>query len=199
MGMTDFVCVGFAVSVAVPGALCALPRAKPSDKGGVCRQKQEDELCFSCDRLNEQIVMTTEGQRNSEVDALLNKVPAIQQYEGDPLCEGKPQSKCPHHASGNGHCGIRHTLRQELLLSPRVTSCGYYYYHGSLTTPTLSESVLWRLIKQPIRISRVQLSSILSMYTHFPGVRIKEHGNLRPLQKRNGRTIYANICGKIDD
>nr|AEL22200.1 carbonic anhydrase [Haliotis tuberculata] len=336
MGMMDIACVVFAVSVAVPGALAALPRAKPSNKGEVCIQKQEEEFCFSYDRQNKQIgpfywfnvrdtrkcffgvnqspiyidpeevknvcyksrlgyrpvgqvsgllendgyypklaggdlskaklngvpgyenvnfelnsihvhigkegqrrgsehvineraydaemhmvhvregssgsgekaglavigifLSTREGQHNSEVDAMLNKVQAIQQYEGDPLCIGEPESECPHHASGNGNCGgLSHTLRPEILLSSHVTRRGYYYYYGSLTTPTLPESVLWQLIKQPIRISRAQLTAIQNMHTHFPGVLIKEHGNLRPLQKLNGRTVYANICGENGD
>ncbi|XP_046355862.2 putative carbonic anhydrase 1 [Haliotis rufescens] len=337
MGMMDIACVVFAVSVAIPGALCGVPHAQPSDDGNVCIQKQEDEFCFSYDRNNEEFgpfswfkvrdtrkcfhgvnqspiyvdtdkvrrscgrtklrycpvgqvtglfendgyhpklaggdigkaklngvpgfenvdfelnsihvhigkegkrrgtehvigrksydaemhivhvregsqgsgekaglaviaifLSTTEGEHNCEVDAMLNKVHRIQEYTGGPLCEGEPDSGCAHHASGDWECGgIRHAIRPELLLSSQVTSCGYYYYYGSLTTPTLSESVLWQLIKKPIRISRAQLKAIKNTHTHFPGVLMKEFGNLRPLQNLNGRTIYANICGdEIDD
>nr|BAH58349.2 carbonic anhydrase [Haliotis gigantea] len=336
MGMMDIACVVFAVFVAVPGALSGLPRAKPSDDGDVCIQKQQNEFCFSYDRKNEEIgpfcwfnvrdtqkcfhgvnqspiyvdtdkvrrfcgrtklrycpvgrvnglfendgyhpklagpdigkaklngvpgfenenfelnsihfhigkegkrrgsehvigrksydaemhmvhvregsegsgekaglaviaifLSTTEGEHNSEVDAMLNKVHLIQNYTGDPLCEGEPESVCAHHTSGNGNCGgIPHTIRPEHLLSSQVTNRGFYYYYGSLTTPTLSESVLWQLIKKPIRISRAQLKAIQNTYTHFPGVLMKKFGNLRPLQNLHGRTIYANICGDEND
>ena len=33
----------------------------------------------------------------------------------------------------------------------------YWYYPGSLTTPPLNESVLWHVMRQPVKVSRKQV------------------------------------------
>ena len=38
----------------------------------------------------------------------------------------------------------------------------YWHYPGYLTTPPLTESVLWHVLKEPIKISRKQVKSFSS-------------------------------------
>jgi carbonic anhydrase len=56
-----------------------------------------------------------------------------------------------------------------------------YRYDGSLTTPPCSEGVKWNVSSQIMRASTAQLDRFTAVYS----------GNNRPVQKRNGRTVYA--------
>jgi len=60
------------------------------------------------------------------------------------------------------------------------TDKSYYRYMGSLTTPPCSEGVHWYVLKQPIQLSKVQISLL-------KGVVSGE--NARPVQARNNRII----------
>lgn len=55
----------------------------------------------------------------------------------------------------------------------------YYQFMGSLTTPPCSEGVLWMVIKQPMKISRVQYKLFSQLYPN----------NARPVQPVNGRPV----------
>ena len=55
----------------------------------------------------------------------------------------------------------------------------YYNYNGSLTTPPCSEIVEWIVLEHPLEASQTQLDL-------FSGLL---HGNYRPVQPLNGRTI----------
>ncbi|GMV27332.1 MAG: hypothetical protein AMXMBFR58_33630 [Phycisphaerae bacterium] len=65
-----------------------------------------------------------------------------------------------------------------LLPSDRRT----YRYEGSLTTPPGTEGVRWNLLVQPVSLSKAQLDAFRRIY----------HGNNRPLQPLNGRSIVQD-------
>ncbi|HEY2257937.1 MAG TPA: carbonic anhydrase family protein, partial [Variovorax sp.] len=56
---------------------------------------------------------------------------------------------------------------------------GYYSYTGSLTTPPCSEGVQWRIMKQPVEVSKVQLAEFKKLYPM----------NARQVQPLNHRQI----------
>ena len=60
------------------------------------------------------------------------------------------------------------------------SSMSFYAYEGSLTTPPCTEGVNFYILKNPVDISKKQVSD-------FPFKR-----NARPVQPLNGRKIYAN-------
>jgi carbonic anhydrase len=55
----------------------------------------------------------------------------------------------------------------------------YYAYMGSLTTPPCSEGVHWQVLKQPVEVSKAQLSAFRKLYRM----------NARPVQPLNGRVV----------
>ncbi|XP_050740226.1 uncharacterized protein LOC127010338 [Eriocheir sinensis] len=70
-------------------------------------------------------------------------------------------------------------------LLPRNTEA-FFRYHGSLTTPTCNEIVVWTVFRDTIRISAKQLAQFRTL--------TDDHGNLlvenfRPLQPLNGREV----------
>ncbi|XP_046555582.1 putative carbonic anhydrase 1 [Haliotis rubra] len=150
---------------------------------------------------------TRYGQHSPQLDDILNRLHGIQNYTGDHVCTESPctrrmksrmmnrmanQRACPHFASGFGNCGgLKVSFNPDQLLPP---SRDFYYYYGSLTTPTLSESVLWQVMMEPLKITRKQLALIRAMETRFPGKYLADNGNLRPTQALGGRRILANCC-----
>ncbi|HHL39116.1 MAG TPA: carbonic anhydrase family protein [Deltaproteobacteria bacterium] len=58
----------------------------------------------------------------------------------------------------------------------------YYHYMGSLTTPPCSEGVSWYVLKEPVEVSRDQVSTFTSL---FPK-------SVRPVQPINEREIKEN-------
>ncbi|XP_064588734.1 carbonic anhydrase 14 isoform X5 [Zonotrichia leucophrys gambelii] len=72
----------------------------------------------------------------------------------------------------------------------------YYRYNGSLTTPPCSQSVLWNLLPQPVRISRAQLEQLQgSLYS------TKEQEEPQPLvnnfrapQELNQRSVLSSFA-----
>lgn len=57
----------------------------------------------------------------------------------------------------------------------------YYAFTGSLTTPPCSEEVTWRVLKQPVELSKAQLAAVKKLYPM----------NARPVQPLNGRVVQA--------
>jgi carbonic anhydrase len=55
----------------------------------------------------------------------------------------------------------------------------YYQFMGSLTTPPCTEGVLWMVLKQPMKISKVQYKLFSQLYPN----------NARPVQPVNGRPV----------
>jgi carbonic anhydrase len=60
-----------------------------------------------------------------------------------------------------------------------------YRYDGSLTTPPCAEGVQWLVMTNPIELSKTQLSTFAAIF----------HGNNRPVQLLNGRTVMTDELG----
>ena len=58
----------------------------------------------------------------------------------------------------------------------------YYRYQGSLTTPPCSEIVTWLVLKQPVEISKLQISRFLEVIGT----------NARPVQALNNRVTFQS-------
>ena len=90
----------------------------------------------------------------------------------------------------------------------------FYSYAGSLTTPSCNEMVTWVVMETPKKISMATLEKFKAataypksfesgsddgmMYTDL----IAKYGNYRPLQDKNGRTVYSTSgtttpCGAV--
>ena len=63
----------------------------------------------------------------------------------------------------------------------------YYYYQGSLTTPTCDEKVQWFVMKEPITVSRSVLRTLRDMRNESGD---KLTFNYRDVQPLNGRTVF---------
>ena len=62
-----------------------------------------------------------------------------------------------------------------------------YRYAGSLTTPPCSEDVRWFVYVEPIELSRDQIKTFQKIF----------HGNNRPTQPLNDRTLQYDVVGEI--
>ena len=71
-----------------------------------------------------------------------------------------------------------------LLPTARTT----YRYDGSLTTPPCSEGVKWFVMTTPIALSPAQIHAFTSLI----------HGNNRPVQPLNGRSVFTDAVGGTD-
>jgi carbonic anhydrase len=58
----------------------------------------------------------------------------------------------------------------------------YYSYQGSFTTPPCTEEVSWMVLATPVELSKVQIEKFQAII----------HGNNRPVQPLNGRTILVS-------
>ncbi|MBD8890516.1 carbonic anhydrase [Roseibium litorale] len=58
----------------------------------------------------------------------------------------------------------------------------FYRYEGSLTTPPCSETVVWTVLKEPIKVSEESIKEFQKLYD----------ANARPLQKLDRRYILEN-------
>ena len=62
-------------------------------------------------------------------------------------------------------------------------SRGYTTYSGSLTTPPCTEGVKWFVLNDPVTMSAKQINAFGDIF----------HGNNRPVQPRNGRTLRVGL------
>ncbi|XP_028340117.1 carbonic anhydrase 7 isoform X4 [Physeter macrocephalus] len=70
----------------------------------------------------------------------------------------------------------------------------YWTYPGSLTTPPLSESVTWIVLREPISISERQMEKFRSLlFTAEDDERIHMVNNFRPPQPLKGRVVKASF------
>jgi len=68
------------------------------------------------------------------------------------------------------------------------TKAGFYHYHGSLTTPPLTESVNWFVYGNVLPISEAHLKAFKSHCHDHHG-----HQNFRDVQPLNGRRVAKNF------
>ena len=63
----------------------------------------------------------------------------------------------------------------------READRAYYKYVGSFTTPPCTEGVLWMVLRSPVALSEAQIARFRAII----------HGNNRPVQPLNGRSIVT--------
>ena len=79
----------------------------------------------------------------------------------------------------------------------------FFSYNGGLTTPGCNEIVTWVVLGKPSTITLETLNAFKMVSTHPDPIRktqlfpiqlppIGQDGNYRPLQARNGRTVYSS-------
>ncbi|XP_061628871.1 carbonic anhydrase 5A, mitochondrial isoform X1 [Phyllopteryx taeniolatus] len=71
----------------------------------------------------------------------------------------------------------------------------YWTYHGSLTTPPLTESVTWIVMKQPIEVSHDQLAVFRSLLFTSAEEEVQKSmvNNFRVQQPLRGRTVRSSF------
>jgi len=77
----------------------------------------------------------------------------------------------------------------DMFLPVEALRAQYYYYPGSLTTPTCNEVVLWTVFRQYLTISEAQLDLFREL---MDGHTDNIEDNYRPPQPLNGRTVEYN-------
>ncbi|XP_069595506.1 carbonic anhydrase 5A, mitochondrial [Ranitomeya imitator] len=74
------------------------------------------------------------------------------------------------------------------------TCSDYWTYSGSLTTPPLTESVTWIIMKKPIEVDHSQLAVFRSLLYSAVGEEEKNMvDNFRPLQPLMNRTVHSTF------
>ncbi|XP_050413679.2 putative carbonic anhydrase 1 [Patella vulgata] len=119
-----------------------------------------------------------DGRCRSAVTPKFPDPPSGKRVPGDCLLHTK-ESSCGKHAE-------KIYLNPNELLSE---SAIYYYYEGSLTSPTCTEAVTWLVAEEPTRISDETLNSLAALESRFTGDLISDKGNLRPTQSLAGRKV----------
>ncbi|KAH9515202.1 Carbonic anhydrase 14, partial [Bulinus truncatus] len=69
----------------------------------------------------------------------------------------------------------------------------FYRYDGSLTTPGCTESVIWTVFKDTIKISKKQLAAFDQVQTIDGGIQKPMVNNYRPVQPLNLRVVRRNF------
>ncbi|CAL1595284.1 unnamed protein product [Knipowitschia caucasica] len=85
------------------------------------------------------------------------------------------------------------------LLPPNITE--YWTYHGSLTTPPLTEAVTWMVMKQHIEVSHDQLAVFRSLLFTAAEEEVQKSmvNNFRETQPLRGRTVRSSFTPFIKD
>ncbi|KAH9488257.1 Carbonic anhydrase 3 [Bulinus truncatus] len=66
----------------------------------------------------------------------------------------------------------------------------FYRYFGSLTTPPCSESVIWSLASEPLKISEYQLNKFRNLYNEDLKKLVDD---FRPVQEQNSRIVTTTL------
>jgi carbonic anhydrase len=108
-------------------------------------------------------VFIVQGDKHKELDKIFQSLP---QNEGD-------------------HRAVQNFSLKKIL--PRDDKT--FRYSGSLTTPGCSEGVSWNVMVKSIEMSRNQINDFRAIFSgaEFP------HGNRRPVQPLNGRTVLTDL------
>ncbi|CAJ1065163.1 carbonic anhydrase 4b [Xyrichtys novacula] len=75
----------------------------------------------------------------------------------------------------------------EMFTPPQTLMAKYYRYHGSLTTPSCAEAVIWSVFENPIPLSRKQLAAFSQLQFSNGKQMVRTY---RPVQPLNGRQVY---------
>jgi carbonic anhydrase len=68
------------------------------------------------------------------------------------------------------------------------TSLRHYQYHGSLTTPPCTETVIWNVLATPLKISSEHIEQFRERYA----------ANARPVQPRAGWCLAPHVIGSVE-
>ncbi|XP_067632281.1 carbonic anhydrase 2-like [Eurosta solidaginis] len=85
------------------------------------------------------------------------------------------------------------TIPQNLALNNllgNINTKKFYAYKGSLTTPPCSEAVIWHVLAEPLKISRLALYNLFTLKQEN-GVNLVN--TYRPVQPLNGREVYTLV------
>jgi len=88
--------------------------------------------------------------------------------------------------------GVTHSFQAPTgnLLSLIPDDRTFYHYSGSLTTPPCSEGVMWHVFRQPVTMSKEQISIFLTALNSLKYASETGTSN-RPVQPLNERTVYS--------
>jgi hypothetical protein len=67
-------------------------------------------------------------------------------------------------------------------------SLRHYQYHGSLTTPPCTETVIWNVLATPLKISSEHIEQFRGRYA----------ANARPVQPRAGWCLAPHAIGSVE-
>lgn len=81
------------------------------------------------------------------------------------------------HVHPRNRCDLLHLLPEDKPI---------FHYSGSLTTPPCTEGVEWYVIKEPITLSKDQISRFRELY----------HDNNRPIQEQEARSLEVVTVGR---
>lgn len=90
----------------------------------------------------------------------------------------------------SSEAAVSGTIRLDSMLPVGGLPGNYYYYSGSLTTPTCDESVLWTVFDTTNTISESQLA----MFRTLTNGGVSLNDNYRPPQPLNGRTVSYRVA-----
>uniref|UniRef100_G1SX45 Carbonic anhydrase 4 n=1 Tax=Oryctolagus cuniculus TaxID=9986 RepID=G1SX45_RABIT len=68
----------------------------------------------------------------------------------------------------------------------------YFRYMGSLTTPACSETVVWTVFQEPIRLHRDQILEFSSKLYYDQERKMNMKDNVRPLQRLGDRSVFKS-------
>ncbi|XP_062031244.1 carbonic anhydrase 4 [Lepus europaeus] len=84
------------------------------------------------------------------------------------------------------------------LLPPEEELRHYFRYMGSLTTPACSETVVWTVFQEPIRLHRDQILEFSSKLYYDQERKINMMDNVRPLQHLGDRSVFkSQAAGRL--
>ncbi|HYB28920.1 MAG TPA: carbonic anhydrase family protein [Solirubrobacteraceae bacterium] len=109
------------------------------------------------------------------VVAMLYKIGRPNRFLDELISAGLPQKE-----GQTVHAPVEVNLADGL-----TDASAYYTYAGSLTTPPCAENVTWFVLKRPAELSEPQFQAFDKILGD----------DFRPLQARNGRTVWATAKG----